>query len=92
VAKKTFRLSTSASKVGSKIVELQYAGRTSTREWACFPGLTELTLQSIASSLNDATVELKLTTEHSVLLQICMGEVYSSVISQNESGNGGVLR
>jgi hypothetical protein len=49
-------------------------------------------LQSIASSLNDATVELKLTTEHSVLLQICMGEVYSSVISQNESGNGGVLR
>ena len=64
------------------MVDLTYKGKTARRDWAHFPDQTWLSFQSIADALNELAVEMSLTAEHSVLLQMCMGKVYGSIMAQ----------
>lgn len=63
-------------------VHLTYKLKTAERNWAHFPDQPWLSLQSIAGALNELAVEMSLTAEHSVLLQMCMGKAYGSIMAQ----------
>ena len=67
---------------GRKLVELEYHGKVYNTGWTYFPGLPELSLQSIADALEKLAADMSLPTKQRVSLQMYMGEVYILVIEK----------
>jgi hypothetical protein len=67
-------------------VWLVYKDNEGARGIKYYPGEPERSVKSVAMALDELAVEMKLTADHRVLLQMCMGEAYGSVIAQMRAG------